>query len=143
VVVWAFGTGEARLNGGQVKLQVFRVIRVRLISRVGSELSGFPQVMLNLISRFLVFANHVEIAQGLAVDWEVSHSCTILGRHVCDRCSVSQAQSLAAIAIVLNKLADDAQLAKHLRADKDEVSCRGVVWKLAGQFEADYFWKDH
>ena len=143
-IVGALRARKRWLHSGEVKLhQGTGVVRVGLGAVIGAIKTLSLQVSGDHLDTVRVGADQVEVLNSLVINWEVAHSGTILGRHVCNSGSVDEREASATGSEELNELADDAALAKHVRASKHQVSGGGMGRKLTRELEADNLGQDH
>jgi hypothetical protein len=88
-------------------------------------------------------ASNLKIVHGLLIDGEVTHRCTVLGRHIGNGGPVCQSERLDAWPEELDELANDASLSEHFDAGQNEVSGCGVLGQLSSEAEADDLRQDH
>ena len=93
--------------------------------------------------RVFAAAGHVQIADGFGVDREEAAGRAVFRRHVADRRAVGERHVGEAGAEELDKLADDALLAQHLRDGQHEIRRGDAFLELAGEPEADDFGQQH
>ena len=84
-------------------------------------------------------AGHAQVAQRFVVDREEAGGGAVFGRHVGDRGAISQWQSAQPGSEELDKTADDAEPAQHLRDAENQVGGGRALLQLAGQLDADDF----
>ena len=140
----AFGTlrsGHAWHDGGKLQLQ--RVGEDRVFRRLGAEQALRLGVFLDQLNARLLAAGIGQVIQRLAVDREEAAGRAIFGRHVGDGGAVGQRHGIKAGAEELDKLADNALLAQHLRDGEHQIGRRDAFLDLAGQLEADDFRDQH
>src|SRR5690606_30770491 len=83
------------------------------------------------------------VAQCFVVHREEAHSRAIFGGHVGDGGTVWQGHAAEAGAIELDKFADHAFLAQHLRYYQHEIGGGCAFGQAAGDLEADDFRHEH
>jgi hypothetical protein len=62
----------------------------------------------------------------LSINWEVSHSSSILRSHVCNSGSISESQVLDTRSKELNEFSNDSSLSEHLNTGENEITGWGV-----------------
>ena len=132
--------GEARLDGREVELDRLRVLRLH--RGLVPELLLLA-VRLDELDLLGASAGELEVAERLVVDREEPAGRAVLGRHVPDRRAVGEREPVQALAVVLDELPDDPELAQDLRDRQDEVGRRRALAELAGQLEADHLRDEH
>ena len=88
-------------------------------------------------------ARQAQVLDGQLVDREDAAGRAVLGRHVGDRGAIRERQIRQARSAELDKLADDAVLAQHLRHAQHEVGRRRAFLQLAHEAHADHLRDQH
>jgi hypothetical protein len=93
---------------------------------VNSEKTLALEISFNERDGLLISTNLFHVGDGVGINWEVTHSSTILWRHICDGGSVHKTQLSASWTKELDEFTNNASLSKHVGAGEDEVSGSGV-----------------
>lgn len=129
MIVWALWTRKAWPNGGKVKLhQRARVVGVNLRTIVNSKKPLLFQIMFNVGNFLRLGSNESQVVDRLRIDWEESHSCTILWRHVSDCSSVGQRKIGTAGTKEFHELSNNTSLSKHGSNGKNQICGSGLGW---------------
>mmetsp|Transcript_6420 Transcript_6420/g.7198 ORF Transcript_6420/g.7198 Transcript_6420/m.7198 type:complete len:932 (-) Transcript_6420:12-2807(-) len=130
VVVRALRAADAGLHGCKVQLEVLRVLD--LLAARAEHARGLG-VVHDAVDVRLAAARRLQVLDRLAVDREVADRRSVLGRHVGDRCAVRQREVAHAVAVELDELADNAELAQVLRDRQHQIRRRAAVAQLPRQ----------
>ncbi len=134
-------SSERRLDLAEIE---FRRVRVDRIGRTsGAEQTLFLGVCLDALDVRRRTARESQVDQRLLVDREDAARRAVFGRHVRNGGAIGERHRVEAGAEELDKLADDAFIAQHLRYGQNEVGCGRPFGKLAGELEADHLWNEH
>lgn len=140
-VVGSLGSADAWLDGSEVQLHdVSAVGGVLLVVSPELVLSG---VVLDGLDLVLVSSGQLQVVDGLLIDGEVSHGGSVLGSHVGDGGSVSQAEVLETWSEELDEFSDDSSLSKLLSDGQDQIGGGDVLSETSVQLESNNFWQDH
>ena len=134
-VLWAFGSGDARLDRGEVELDDFAVVA---LSRARNPEKA---LRLKIVSqRFDVLGAASRLKKVLArlfVDGEEAHRRSVLGGHVGDGRAVGDRKGAGSLTVELDELADDLCLAEKLGHDEDEIGGGHSLRELAFHVNPD------
>ena len=135
-VLRPLGTGDRRLDGGEVDVEHGRV--VALAARGHPEQPLGLEVAAHGLDVLVAPAGRLEIAAGLLVDREEADRRAVLGRHVPERGAVRHRQAGGALAVKLDELADDARLPQELGDAQDQVGRGHALAQPAVEVHADH-----
>ncbi|CEL30442.1 hypothetical protein SRM1_03801 [Pseudomonas fluorescens] len=139
-VLRAFRPCQAGLDAAHVQRQT--VGEHRLLTGQTPQPLGLG-IRLHQFHHFRWPSGQTQVLQRYVIDREEAACRTVFRGHVGDGRTVSQRQVGEAITIKLDKFADHAFLAQHLRNGQHQVGGGDAFLEFAGEFEANHFRNQH
>mmetsp|Transcript_68522 Transcript_68522/g.79819 ORF Transcript_68522/g.79819 Transcript_68522/m.79819 type:complete len:344 (+) Transcript_68522:358-1389(+) len=141
-VVGTLGAGNARLNGGEVQIEVGSEL-----GRVGGLVVGKQthclQVLTDVFHLGSRSARLDQVLQRYLVNREETARRAVLGGHVGNGGTVGKREICNTRSIELNELSDNTSLSEHLGDGKDQISGSNILSEFSSKLETNDFRQDH